>query len=130
MRMCEDHWQKLRDAVDATGLGTLVSEGGQEAMMKMVAGLQEGPSIDNFDPLMQAHNAIMANTMTICQERGGQASVAELMGAYGDDWCPLCYINEQHNQACEEEGCTYTFDSWCIYAAEEQLKLWKELSST
>jgi hypothetical protein len=133
MRMCADHWGMLRAAVDATGLGTLVSEDGEEAMKKMVTGMQEGPTIDNFDPLVQAHNALLSNVMKLCMENGGQNSVAELMGLSppGEwcQWCPLCYINEQHEQACEDPDCTFTFDDWCTRAAQEQLTAWKELAS-
>ena len=131
MRMCEDHWAQLRAEVNKIGLGSLISEGGEEATKKMVAGLTEGPSIDNFDPLLQAHNAIMSNVMHLCSANGGQASVMELMSVRpdGGEWCPLCYINQQHYEACEDPHCDFTFDNWIGHAVAEQLQLWESLKA-
>lgn len=131
MKFCTQHWDALRQAIQDVGLSTLVAEDGREAMAKMVGSLNDGVSIDNFDPLMQAHNTIMSNALHLCNQNGGEQSTLELMGVLsGVDWCPLCYLNAQHKLACEEgENCTFSYDRWVEYAAKDQLSTWQGLKA-
>lgn len=58
MRMCQQHWDALRSAIEARGLGHLIAANGGEAVMRMKAELHGKSDLDDFDPLMAAHNLI------------------------------------------------------------------------
>lgn len=78
MQFCMAHWSELRAAIDARGLTKFVSQGGAEAARRMAEG--------GFDPLLHAHNAIVANAL----EAAGLALMQP--GPDGSDPCPLCYL--------------------------------------
>lgn len=106
MKFCLPHWDKLRKAISDRGLDSLNSKGGQEAAERMQKGA--------FDPLMNAHNAIVGNALD--HQGGGFA----LMTANedGSDRCPLCYLASMcpECQPCEH------FEKWIEFAADEQKK--------
>jgi len=114
-----DHWGRLRAAIDARGLTALIAEGGERAAANLVSELTDGPSIDNFDPLMAAHNAIMSNALA--------TAGLEVMYANedGSDRCPLCWMNEQANNAGNPTPNAY--DDWIDRAADDALAVWQEM---
>lgn len=116
MKMCMDHWTKLRTAIDTRGLSALVSESGEEAMSNLLDEANRGPTLDNFDPLLTAHNAIFANSVHI------DPHLALL------DECPLCHLNHHHDDACQIQGCKGTpFEGWIDAAADEAADAWVAL---
>lgn len=116
MKMCQPHWDTLRDAIKARGLSALVAESGQQAIDNLGSELAHGPTIDNFDPLMGAFWAITSNLSDI-----------DPRTLFMDD-CGLCFANKEHEQRCQvpdcEGGATY-FDSWIERAADDQVAAWK-----
>lgn len=78
MKMCKTHWDALRAAIDACGLNKLVSKSGDEVVRRMVQG--------GSDPLMDAHNLILANAL----DKGGLAILMD--NEDGTERCPVCYL--------------------------------------
>lgn len=127
MKFCGTHWGALRAAIDNRGLSSLIPESGDEAVGKLVNQVEDGPRIDNFDPLMGAHNAIVANVM-------GLIGIAALFpNDDGSERCPLCYLNADHEKYCAYSQCGLArvngYDVWIDNAADEQLAVWKSFAS-
>ena len=118
MKMCQPHWDKLRDEIKRSGLSALVAESGQQAVSNMDSELNSGRTVDNFDPLMNAHWAIINNLADI-----------DPRILFADD-CPLCFANREHAERCVVADCagglTY-FDQWIRRAASDQVAAWKSL---
>lgn len=103
MRMCQSHWDMLREEVTAQGMGNLVSGNGEIVAMKMAAELQSTPGedeqVEDFDPLMRAWFMIMSRTL----EMVGLAAMAEEFG------CPICALNSYRNEdgscPCDDPEC-------------------------
>ena len=115
MKMCLDHWEKLRQAIKDRGLWHLVSNGGEEVVKKLTDELKTGNSnIENFDPLMFAHNIIVSNALVFLG--------LELMMS---DKCPICEL-AKHCDKCKEES-----ENWITYASDGVKTFYeKEITST
>jgi len=75
--------------------------------------------VDNFDPLMGAHWAIIGNLST------------NNPGVLFMDGCPLCYANRAHLEGCSDPTCTDRatyYDSWIERAADDQVDAWKSIA--
>ena len=121
MKICQPHWDMLRDAIKARGLYALVAESGQQAESNMASELSTGPTIDNFDPLMNAHWAIVNNLADI------EPQILFM------DGCPICFANRIHAERCVVPDCTSGtthFDSWIDRAADDQVAAWKSRGSS
>ena len=126
MKLCSDHWTKLRAAIDARGLGSLVAEDGDTARRALVLEMTAGPSIDSFEPLIGAAIAIYHNAV---QALGPVVMVDE---PDGSERCPLCFLVKAHDEYCIGEGCMVPagyFESWIDHAADAQVEAWKALAS-
>lgn len=118
MKFCMPHWDAIRAAIKDRGLYALVPDSGEKAMTSMASQMQDGPSIDNFDPLMGAHWAIVGNLAT------NHPQILVI------DGCPLCYANTNHALGCTDPTCTTRdayYDGWIGKAADDQVAYWKEL---
>ena len=116
MKFCMPHWDALRAAIKARGLNALVAESGEKAVSNMTSELKDGSTIDNYDPLMAAHWAIVNNVADIDPNI-----------LFIED-CPLCYANRMHNEHCKDPNCTggaTYYDSWIDRAASDQVIAWK-----
>jgi hypothetical protein len=141
VRFCPEHWEALRAAIDARGLGSLVADSGEQAASNLAAEMEQGSTVDNFDPLMGAHNAIMSRA--IDEIAGRYQQNALMLMANEDDpavtWptCPVCaltWCHEEHNRICEKPGCDYPaefdWDHEMINgAADHMVKTWQELNA-
>jgi hypothetical protein len=121
MQFCQDHWDRLRAAIDEKGLSALVPDDGAKAAAAMRERLSGADTtVDNFDPLLGAMFAILAN-------------LAELFGPVVilDPACPLCKANQAHDEQCLYPGnCTFEgYDYMLARAADDQAALWQELAS-
>ncbi len=137
MRFCPDHWERLREAIKARGLYALVADSGEQAAKNLVSELADGSTIDNFDPLMGAHNAIVAQAMDIIP---GQYKQNPMM-LFADpdehpEWaCPICALNwchEEHDRLCTVEDCTWPkgfdwSDDMITGAADHMATVWTEI---
>lgn len=117
MKFCQPHWDTLRVAIDSRGLSALIAESGEQAISNTLSELNNGPTIDNFDPLMSAMWAIVRNLSDI------DSSIL-----FMDD-CPLCFGNREHAKGCADPSCTggaTYFDMWIERAADDQVVEWKK----
>lgn len=136
MKFCPEHWASLKAAIDARGLGSLVADSGKEAGENMISELDHGVTIDNFDPLMAAHNQIWAGAMQSIKETYQQNPLMLMADdAEHPEWaCPICALNwchAEHNLLCTQERCNYPRDyDWAEsieMSADRTLAAWKEL---
>lgn len=139
MHFCDDHWSALRAEVEKQGLSSLVPEGGEKAAAAMASQAQEGLTIDNFDPLMGAHNAIVMNALQFVGESG--VSPLVMFSSDSPHHCPLCFLNWmaiEHAKACEKKDCegpkdeetAKTWYDWMIErSVQDQVDDWKSLGA-
>lgn len=134
MKFCDAHWQRLRELIVERGLGDLIAPSGETAFAQMADQLQKNDvTLVNFDPLMGAFWAVVANAMKAIVQ-GNQSAVGYLMSEGPLDeidfasfpngqvaqerldssrqnrhgcWprCPLCYLNLAHELTCTEARC-------------------------
>jgi hypothetical protein len=113
MKFCERHWTALKAAIDERGLDVYVARGGQTAAAKVTDAAQRGEfTLDNFDPLLGAHNRIVMHAINAV----GLAVLAD--NADGTERCPLCYLTERHAAICKTPNCDQEFESWITLAAD------------
>lgn len=122
MRFCLDHWQQLREAIAARGLEHLVAGDGQSAAANLASAVESGATVANFDPLIYAHNSILANAIHL-------AGLAVLVhDENGAERCPLCFLTAAHRAQCTDPACRVSdFDHWIGRAADDAQRTWAEL---
>lgn len=128
MQFCDEHWTSLREAIDERGLSHLVSSKSEvSTVMKTVEDIWDiidPTTIKNFDPLVYAHWAIVANVLNSV----GMEVFFE--NEDGSERCPLCYMAEVHAEVCVDLECNITtFDDWTELAADEAQVTWEELKA-
>lgn len=110
MQMCKPHWDRLRKAIDDRGLTPLIAQDGKAAADSVMRQLRGTDDKSDFDPLMGANWAIMAAAI---EDVGLQAMVGE--------FCPLCSVEKQSAELCEE---------WIDGASDDQLAIARHLGLT
>lgn len=125
MKFCQDHWDRLRDKVTGAGLSALVADSGEDIARKMASEQADGRTIDNYDPLMSAHWAIVNNLMLAA---GPDAAAHVLL----IDGCPLCVANAAHAEGCTDPDCGRLdyFDDFLDFAVADEVKAWKALGES
>lgn len=113
MRFCQDHWDRLRAAIEQRGIGHLIAQGGERAAANLKSEIEAGASIVNFDPLMGAHNAIVSNALSNMPPQAAMAMMT--VDEPREAACPLCVLNanapgQPHPNA---------FDEWIDLAADD-----------
>ena len=83
MKLCTEHWDALRAAIDARGLSHLISKNGAEAAKKVVSELEGRGAENDFDPLLCANNMLFTAGLSC----GGLAMLS-------GDFCPVCKAEE------------------------------------
>jgi len=110
MKFCQDHWNKLKQAIEERGLMHLVAPDSQTAMENIKEELAGTNTIENYDPLMNATHMIYGRAI----ECGGLYLMT-------GDFCPLCEL-EKYTQKGEDQvwinGCC---DSILEYCRENRL---------
>lgn len=137
MKFCADHWSQLQAAIKSRGLDALVAESGEQAARNLQSEAAEGTTIDNFDPLMGAHNAIVTRAMNEIGKKYTQNPMMVFADeAEHPEWaCPICALNwchDEHNRLCKQENCDWPkeFDwaaEMCNGSADLMLKQWQDL---
>lgn len=113
MKFCQPHWDKLKTALVERGLEPLMVKTSEAMHRRMQVELRgDAHPADMFEPLMGAHNAILANALSA----GGLALMAPKDD--GSDWCPICFLKTCE---CGDPACPERFESWVEKAADEQL---------
>jgi hypothetical protein len=114
MKICQEHWNKLKQAIELRGLSHLVAGNAEKATQMLLA--QSDPTAsfkDTFDPLLAANFSIWNNAL----EAFGLEMMAE--GAP----CPLCLMDD-HAEKCTEPTCKKNSGSdWIEFAADGQLEV-------
>jgi hypothetical protein len=82
MKMCQPHWDKLRQAIKDRGIYFLVAGSSEQAISNIVADLKGEPS--DYDPLMDCHWMITKRALELWG--------LQLMWTKedGTDYCPVC----------------------------------------
>lgn len=90
MRMCKDHWDVCRQAVENKGLGQLVARDGVEACDNAVADLkgEPDPKHERFDPLMSMN----WHWSSVALKAGGLAMMGKGPDENEGHFCPLCEL--------------------------------------
>lgn len=116
MRICADHWTKLKDAIKARGLGDTISEHGYEAAARTAEQLATGNvTRKNFDALLAANNMITANAIDF-------AGLSLLtVNPDGTEHCPICTLSTH----CET--CAAKVPGWIDYAADDAKAVYDKL---
>lgn len=111
MRMCMDHWSKLRAAIADRGIEHLVARSGAALVARV---MDDEAGKPGFDPLFFAHNQIVGNAMSLV----GLSLMAP--NEDGSERCPLCYLQSLHEATCSEADCKWTYEqTWIPGAAGE-----------
>lgn len=139
VRFCADHWERLKDAVRQAGLWSLVAENGEQGARNIQSQLSEGLTVDNFDPLIMAHNAIFGYALEMTQaqyDQNPQMFMAD--SAEHPEWaCPICALNwchDEHIRLCLKDDCDYPnqFD-WAPQMIDRAVELvlaeWRQLGA-
>jgi hypothetical protein len=82
MKMCQDHWDKLRKAIADRGLDHLGAKTGEQASADAVAQI-EGRETE-YDPLMSCHWMIATESLKM----GGVYMMFQKED--GTEYCPIC----------------------------------------
>lgn len=93
MRICKDHWLKLRNRITDLGLSHLVAKSGEEAHAQMVDELQGRDDKKNYDPLMSCNWMIVNHAL----EKGGLQVM--MPKEDGTDRCPICEAWEHRHDS-------------------------------
>ena len=115
MRICQAHWDELKQALEERGLMKLVCGSGEKATRVLMAQAQGDTSNNAYDPLLAANFAIWNNALE-CFGLGLMATDAP---------CPLCHLDECAKNGCGDPNCKKVHSSggdWIRYAADEQLE--------
>lgn len=127
MKFCQTHWDALKRAIAARGLGDLIAESGDAAATKLQSqAITKRRTLKNFEPLIEAHNTIIAHTIDLLS--ANQINPMPLLtGIEGQPEleCPICYLNyvaKTHDESCTDPNCKQpkgrTFDNWINKAAD------------
>lgn len=114
MKMCQPHWDTLRQNVIDEGLGDWIAPSAEVAMDQLTDEVSRGAHTKtNYDPLMNCHNMIMSRTL----EMVGLYSLSEEFG------CPICFFNTKRTEdgrcncglpdcVAQVPGCLPPFETW------------------
>jgi len=90
--MCQDHWDRLRKALDDRGIGHFGAKNADDAKRTIITQLEGRDDECEFDPLMACWQMIYAEGMKRCG--------LELMqpNADGSEKCPICESQRQYGE--------------------------------
>lgn len=138
MQFCQPHWDDLREAIRKVGLEAWVSESGEAVARAIADQIETGNvTIDNFDPLMDAHFAIASNVASECHRQGDPGLVMILIT---EPICPLCLANlmcsidrpmntDDIRLALAAGKVSGEYDEWLDSAAQSELDRWRKMSA-
>lgn len=85
MNYCQAHWDQLRTAIDAQGLGHLVTPSGSQVLTDTLAEFRGGDKAP-FDPLIHACSLVLGRAMRVF---GRALFTPDEQGALR---CPVCML--------------------------------------
>lgn len=144
MNLCQSHWDRLREKIEAKDLMRFAAPDGKTATRMMVDQIERGQlhtkdtvTKQNFDPLMGAFFAIGNNGMQFISQAGvnplylmtegpeDPVDIAVFPNApEGATWpkCVVCYLNLAHKMTCQDPRCTLDIENgydWMLDKAVE-----------
>lgn len=105
MNWCKPHWDQLREAINARGLGRFGAQDGKAAV-KQIADDLEGRE-HAFDPLMGSWNRLNAYMADSLKRQGRGMEILQLK-------CPMCVL--------VEDGQPELVNSWIDGCTNDALK--------
>lgn len=138
MKFCDEHWERLKDAIRQVRLWSLVAESGEEGTRRMRSWVSEGLTVDNFDPLIGAYYAIFAGAMTtISGTYKHDPLVVMADPEHPERSCPICalvWCHEEHVRLCSQADCDFPKEyDWATNvlsaAADGALDQWRQLGT-
>lgn len=112
MRICTEHWEVCKTAVDSRGLMVLSSVDGKEAIDRLTEELEGAPAKETFDPLMSMNNHWWSTALKL----GGLYMMGQPEdGRNEGHYCPICEIRDHY------QGFDATKE---IEAVADQMRLW------
>ena len=66
MRICQRHWDRLRQALADRGLGEFGAKTGEAAVRAMVTELEGRAAENDFDPLLTCNSMIWSKGLELC----------------------------------------------------------------
>jgi len=101
MKMCSDHWDALKQAIDKRGLTKYIAKDAQAAGKRIQHELEGTESPDDFDPLMSATWAIYGHATNLF------GLVIISLKNDGAERCPLCMLAESWIELAADEAKAY-----------------------
>ena len=129
MKICKDHWQTMRDAIEARGISGLIAKSGEAAIDDTVRQLEEAQATgevsekttrDTFDPLMSMHWHF-TNEALRC---GGLYLMTNDPAANPDndgEFCPVCEFVKHSQGFVASEAIGSVADQMLAYCREQGL---------
>ncbi len=127
IQICEEHRQYAITSLEQRGLASLISDNQNENESRLRGMMEDGPSLDNFEPLVYIQLLIFEGSIQLA---GGLFAFLE---AHGCEVCPICFLNDVHDNYAPGNCDTFsdsdhTFDRWITLAADAALETWKEFN--
>lgn len=117
MKICENHFEQLKQAIDDRGLTYLIAKNSLLAAQNFSEQARGIQTKENYDPLMSANWTIWGNAL--------QCFGTEIMSP--DAPCPLCILDD-HAATCTDTKCIKDSGSdWIGFAADGQVEAAKKL---
>jgi len=119
MRVCKDHWQMMRDQIDARGMSGLIAKDGKQAVDDAVADIQGEPDPKNerFDPLMSMN----WHWSGIALKAGGLGLMAQGPESNDGHYCPICELAAHYDDFKPEVEIGKVADQMLQYSMESGL---------
>lgn len=124
MKICNDHWTGMREAIEHRGLGGLVSKSGEAAMDAEVRKIEEANRSgkvsdqtlkETFDPLMSMHWHYTNNAL----QCGGLYLLSQKED--GGDYCPVCEFEKHQSGFVAAESFARVAEQMREYCIEQGL---------
>jgi len=107
MMMCQEHWDRLRRAIDERGLSHLIARDSKRALEALTKEAEGTAGPNDYDPFMAANWAIMSQALKC----GGLYLMED--GPDGP-YCPLCEAAKHGGEGTDRE--------WIIGSCDYQLE--------
>ncbi len=126
MKICKDHWQVMRDAVESRGMTGLVAKSGEDAVADQVRQLKEAQRTgsvseqttrDTFDPLMSMHWHWMNGAL----KNGGLYLMSQNPDDAEGNYCPVCEYAKNVSDFDAKKEIENVADQMRAYCVEQKL---------
>ena len=120
LQLCIAHADELKGYIEERGLGEFISDNDLVAMVKITSMQIEGPTRQNFDPMLLAQFSIITAALSFT------GKLLLFVQTHEVSICPICFLEKIH-QEYGGERCGNNFQVWLRAAADEAKAAWDEL---